>query len=720
MIWIGDYTFDVESFPNLFTCIIKSEEKGWTWVFEISDRQNDLHFFKEVLAQLAVNRCRMVGYNNLNYDYPLIHYVALSGNITANDIYKKSLMLLSNRNSFGNMPRRDEILVPQLDLFKIWHYDNKNRMTSLKLLEFNMRMEDIQECSVPFDTIVPEDRIDEVIRYNKHDVKATSMFYRITRGYNEKGEHNVNDDKIAFREELSEKYRVNMMNFNDTKIGKEFFIMKLQEADKQSCYEWVDNRRKPRQTLRETIPFKDMVLPYIQFEDEAFQDFLDRFKAITVTKTKDSLKGVSHTHNGFTFDFGTGGIHGSIPSGLVEIAEDETILDIDVKSYYPNLSIVNGFCPEHLGELFCSIYAELYKERDTVYTKKLYPTINLMLKLALNGVYGDSNSEYSPFFDSHMTMKITLNGQLLLCMLAEQIMKVGRMLQINTDGMTFVCKKEAVEHVKQLVQWWEKLTGLEMEYATYTRMLIKDVNNYLALTDSGKVKEKGAYETKRDWHKNHSKLVVPKAVKEWFVNGTDVEDFICNHSDTLDFCLRTAIKGEDKCFHDGERQQKVTRYYISNSGESLKKVMEPKDTPGSYKRKSKLTDCFYESVVAELREKYPVTDIRIEEEHTVIVRKREKVIPEKRFMMGPDGVEVEVDITGLPYDERIHNKKGTKHEDVRNQDLHQGHPVRICNTLSEEAFDDICYDWYIEEAKKLMKGISDEDEGGQDDQVYSD
>lgn len=37
---------------------------------------------------------------------------------------------------------------------------------------------------------------------------------------------------------------------------------------------------------------------------------------------------------------------------------------------------------------------------------------NAMLKLALNSVYGDSNNQYSVFYDPMYTMKITVNGQL--------------------------------------------------------------------------------------------------------------------------------------------------------------------------------------------------------------------------------------------------------------------------------------------------------------------
>jgi DNA polymerase elongation subunit (family B) len=327
------------------------------------------------------------------------------------------------------------------------------------------------------------------------------------------------------------------------------------------------------------------------------------------------------------------------------------------------LSIVNNFKPEHLGDLFCELYKELFEERAK-HSKAESPVINAMLKLALNGVYGDSNSEYSPFFDSHLTMSITLNGQLLLCMLAEQLMEHVELLQINTDGMTFKCKRSDMAWIHQVMAEWEVLTKLELEQARYKKMLIRDVNNYLALYENGKVKQKGAYETDRDWNKNHSKLVVPIAVLANFLHGDDIGDTVRNHQEPLDFCLRSKIKRSDKLMYGEEKQQRVTRYYVSVEGEKLTKIMPPAGIPGAYKRASKLSTAYYEKILAEV---------------------------------------------GDEWDERIHTKNKSTYE-IRETILHDKNNVHICNTLQGERFTDICYDWYINEAEKLMKAMESDDE----------
>jgi hypothetical protein len=79
-------------------------------------------------------------------------------------------------------------------------------------------------------------------------------------------------------------------------------------------------------------------------------------------------------------------------------------------------------------------------------------------------------------------MKITLNGQLLLCMLAESLMKVPtlRLLMINTDGLEYRVSRDYAEVADVVCREWEQLTSLSLEGTQYSRMWITNVNNYIA------------------------------------------------------------------------------------------------------------------------------------------------------------------------------------------------------------------------------------------------
>jgi len=101
----------------------------------------------------------------------------------------------------------------------------------------------------------------------------------------------------------------------------------------------------------------------------------------------------------------------------------------------------------------------------------------------LNGTFGDSNNQFSVFYDPLMTLRITINGQLLLCLLAEQLMKIPtvRLVMVNTDGMEYTIQNEYVDQARQVCRWWENVSGLTLEHARYKKMCIRDVNNYIAV-----------------------------------------------------------------------------------------------------------------------------------------------------------------------------------------------------------------------------------------------
>jgi len=577
-------TWDSETYPNFFSCAARRLSDGAEWIFEISDRQNQAVDLYNFILALSNTGAKMVGFNNVGFDYPILHMLMTTGGTaTGKQLYDKAMSIItSGRNSFGHMVWEKERWVPQIDLFKIHHFDNMAKSTSLKMLEFNMRSPNIEDLPFPPGTVLTDEQKDVVLTYNMHDVRETEKFYF-------KSTHQIN-----FRDELSAKYGKDFTNFNDTKIGKEYFIMRLEEQ-MPGC---TRDESGIRQTKRPTIDLGQAVFPSIHFENPEFNRIKNWLASQTIVETKGTFKDLSCTVRGFQFDFGLGGIHGSIDSATVHSDCHHVILDLDVASYYPNIAIANRCYPEHLGEAFCDIYQDVYNQRKAY--KKGTPE-NAMLKLALNGTYGDSNNKYSCFYDPLYTMKITINGQLLLCMLAEWLMSLPelKMIQINTDGLTVRIPRRLTGLVEFISKEWERYTGLELESAEYSRMMIRDVNNYIAEYPGGKLKRKGAYghETplenpytqEVEWHKNHSALVIPKAAEAALVHGKDIDSFIRNHQDLYDFMLRTKVPRSSRlALHEtvegiGEIDhplQNITRYYVSKSigpdvMHSLVKIMPP-------------------------------------------------------------------------------------------------------------------------------------------------
>jgi hypothetical protein len=155
------------------------------------------------------------------------------------------------------------------------------------------------------------------------------------------------------------------------------------------------------------------------------------------------------------------------------------IRDIDVAGLYPAIAIVNRLYPEHLGERFIFEYAQLPLERAKY--KKGTPRSNAF-KLAANGTYGNSNNEYSVFYDPRFTMQITLNGQLLLAMLAEFLLSVPtvRLIAINTDGITYTIARRHLPAAQEVEAAWAAYTRLTLESVEYRAMWVRDCNTYVA------------------------------------------------------------------------------------------------------------------------------------------------------------------------------------------------------------------------------------------------
>lgn len=574
----NDFVFDLETFPNVFTMAVEHAASPMRWAFEISDWRNDSRAIIEFVQWLASRGARMVGFNSIGFDYPILHTLCRMGHSDALTLYQKAQAIIGaqeDEDRWVHSVKPTDRLVKQVDLYKIYHFDNKAKATGLKVLEFNMRSDNISDLPYPVGTVLTLDQLPTLRTYNAHDVSKTKDFMLKSM------------DMIHFREELETKYPGrDWINFNDTKIGKEYFTMQL-EASGVQCYTYGANGREPRQTRRTSIALSDAILPWIRFENSEFQRVLDWLKGQTITETKGVFTDVIARVGGIDFVFGLGGLHGSLENEVVE-AKDGVIVDIDVESYYPSTAIAQRFRPAHFPETFCDIYASL-KEQRKAYKKG--SAENAMLKLALNGVYGDTNNPFSVFYDPLMTMRITLNGQLLLCLLVENLLKIPglRVVQANTDGITVQLCQGGREMMEQVVRWWEGITKLKMEFADYNRMFIRDVNNYIAEYVDGKVKRKGAYEHDLEWHQNHSALVVPKVAEKVLLTGAPIRESVEQWPDLMDFMLRTKVPRSSQLIMERDGQttelQRITRYYIAKGGGRLFKIMPPlARKPGEWRR----------------------------------------------------------------------------------------------------------------------------------------
>ncbi len=298
------WVYDIETLKSCFTYSAINVDTGEIVQFVLHKYKDDRQLLFNHLKQCKGH----IGFNNLNFDYPIIHLFLINFKKWADDFHEflnsedivsllyqeaKRIIEEQNKPEFNNVVaiKSKDVLIPQLDLFKLWHYNNKARSTSLKALEISMNYPNVMEMPIDHtrDDITLEE-IPSILKYNLNDVLATFEFYKKSLA------------KISLRKSLNAEYNIPCMNWSDSKIGEQL-ILKLY-CDKTEKDVW---EVKKQRTYRDKISFKDCILDYIQFESKEFTELLTYFKSQVITETKGAFA-KSVIYKGFKYDYGTGGI----------------------------------------------------------------------------------------------------------------------------------------------------------------------------------------------------------------------------------------------------------------------------------------------------------------------------------------------------------------------------------------------------------------------------
>ena len=185
-------------------------------------------------------------------------------------------------------------------------------------------------------------------------------------------------------------------------------------------------------------------------------------------------------------------------------------------------------------------------------------------------------------------------------MLAEQLVKIEglKLVQMNTDGILIYIKKEKVEEARKVADDWMDLTGLSLDFDYFDFIAQADINNYIGkYKKNGYIKAKGRFELKKDMHKDHSSMIIPLAIAEYFSNNTPIEEFITNHTNIYDFMIRTEVMKGWKMEYvyacdDGtlctDEMPSMLRLYVSKGGGKLFRV-KPDDSKVAFKKRYNIT-----------------------------------------------------------------------------------------------------------------------------------
>ena len=565
------YVYDIEVFQNIFHCSVKNTETNDIYKFEISERKNQLRelvkFFKQVDKYITwgdyyttnINIPANVifcGYNNLHYDNPIINYIIE---------YEDKLMQYNMPTICSSIFNLSKTITTSsednIDAWKHWKYQiwfdtfdiltmlysNKLRV-GLKEIQVTMQYPNVQEFVCNWTKPLPLEDFDSMIDYNINDIESTSELLNRCK------------KDIDLRIAIEDEYGVRVLSKDGVNIGMKILTQKYLEKTGLTWWD-IKDLRSPMSV----IPLKDVILPFIKYDSPILQRVLEDMKNQIVSPGRKGYEN-KFVFNNLRYSVGVGGIHSVNSPEIIIPRDDEMLIDIDVASLYPSMLIEYEFYPRHLGKEFLEVYKQIKDER--IEAKHNGDKVkNETLKLALNGLSGNLQNEHNFCYSPFAVMQIRINGQLLLLMLAEKLTQIGcRIVQANTDGLFVLLKKDAYSKVNSICREWEQLTKLTLEEDRFKAMYQYAINDYFAITEDNKVKEKGMFITTVKLGKGLTPKIIPKAVISFFKDGIPVEDTIKNCTDIRDFLMSEKTGKQWHVEYMNEEQQRTNRFYASTNG----------------------------------------------------------------------------------------------------------------------------------------------------------
>lgn len=531
----------------IFDCEVFAHD--WLFVFKeiATGEYTVIHNDNDAVVAFMERNPFLGGFNNKHYDNFILKGVMCG--LTPEQIKEINDLIIVEEVNGWDIPVLREYRV-YFDSFDLM--DDCQVGLSLKAIEAHLGIP-IEETEVDFNIAhrLSEKELQETIYYCKYDVDATKKLYHLRQAYLK------NKVTLGKARNLTDRQAMYMTNAKLTSV-----YLKAQKPEKP----WNDERnyQYPEKLLRQYIP------------QEVF-DFFDRMKDDRIPNNELFSSKLEIMVGVCPCTIAYGGIHGAIPTYVEEATETRTIRNKDVASYYPHLMTLMGYCSRNMPSP--KMFEDTLEERVAAKKAGDKATANA-LKLVLNTTYGamlngKDGTAFNDLYDPLMGRSVCISGQLFLLELSEHLIAecpTLKIIQLNTDGIMVSFDHEDEAKYQEITQEWQDRTGFELEEDFIRKIVQKDVNNYVEVpADGGEPKVKGGQLVRGiapagAFNINNNAVVVARAIKQYFIDGTPPEETIAASENILDFQLIAKAGGKySQCYHlvGGEKVivQKVNRVY---------------------------------------------------------------------------------------------------------------------------------------------------------------
>lgn len=566
--------FDIETLADTFTATFENYDTGEVRQFVCWNDRNDINELRTFWQSIT----HVIGFNSEAFDNPVIDWLlseksvtkflleneipadlsTLSGKQWAELAYYRAQTIIQLMNDRGNYTEEEQALRKEIfflrkqakytsiDLFLYWSKMLRlSKKLSLKFFAHNLGMSIIEMPIHHTHKGLTQQELQLVLDYNKQDVAVTRALAVELK------------EQINLRGWIAKEYGLPCWSMDAPKISQKLIL-------KDYCKTTGKDEREvaKRRYTKPNPLFIKRILPTVIFKTDFFKQVYEDMRA--------SINGFSREYlyrnpNGsyLKLSFGIGGVHSIQKNEKWLSTNFLKIKTVDVGSLYPTLILNNGYVAPDLGTGLLRVYGNIKKERLQA-KKAKEKQKDALLKLCLNGFSGLADSEKCWLYSPEQILAMRLHGQLLMSRLMEELGLVGiNVISSNTDGLELIIRPDQEELLKSIIQIIEQEFTVEFEMDEYKAIYYKTVNDYLAITSSGKVKQKGEFVSEKQIDSSNEFLVIPKALKAYWVEGIDPSVFIKKHQSVFDFCSAKKIDKKYQVWYRGEKAQQLNRYLVS-------------------------------------------------------------------------------------------------------------------------------------------------------------
>lgn len=365
----------------------------------------------------------------------------------------------------------------------------------------------------------------------------------------------LNKERIAARLEIENIYGEDLFDAHEGIVGNKLIksLYAKKNGIKRSEIRNVSDGPK-------SVRIGDILLPCISFETEWLKMFLDDLKNETIDIGDNWTKYVAVGRYGAFMNLA--GLRMNTEPCMLKSDCDGDIYNIDVASFYPTILSVYSIRPRQVNGTFNDIFDDMLAQRLR-FKYNSNEECSKAMKFMLNGIVGQFMIEGSWLYDPAASLKIRINGALMMLMLMESLLDIADIKCVTIDGM--VVKTKDFDKMKETLERWSVKTGLHADTKKYEYSYMLSNNDYVSDSTS-----KGFFSY--SMNNGHASVpnIIRKAVIDHIVNNVPISDTVTNGDNICDYL--SSITSNDTLEWYGTMFNNARFYY--SDGQKLCKVKE--------------------------------------------------------------------------------------------------------------------------------------------------